>query len=634
MTTEEEFERTEARAVVSSFDERFREQYGEGHLLMACHAAFPIAVTPDMLYQIWANFRAYSDSPTRPNDKFIDRLAVSDVLLWHCWQEVDPDVYELNTDVRACLLDILRQDSRFGEARLQELAQFLYQYTERIIQDQQGSVFREAQRWTAMATLAPAEATAVLANKLKEAADGSVGPDGQKVPNEPEVMRLRNVLEALSGQQEQFKGMLYVSKALKAHYLGYDADIIGEQIEMAKQQRGYGLTMDIKSGEPFLSIPIPVDISLPDKLELPEKPDSSVFILAVGIDDYEGMPLHGCVNDAHLLMDTLSAYSPCPVAYKGLLLNEQATKENVLNELRKILGQAGPEDIVVFTFSGHGQNARQRTSQNTIATYSEKSQILFGDPDEIAFNTITESEFRKLVREVEINDPHVLLITDTHNGSPKWLSLTNSKHIIITAGSDWDTVVETIYEGRPHGALTAALVTALRSNRNQASQTYHSLIRKICQTMQQESRSQTPQLFGTADALKRPFLSTKDHRYVYAWEMRDYLVDKLALSKNSNSNASRDLNSLLLATQNRYSGRKGTYFVRKELDEKQEKSNKETIEKLEQAMTTQNVTEGFSAVCIGRDEGLDQMETQFSQFDDLFILKQTENSAFLSFKSR
>ena len=35
----------------------FCEEYGQAHLYLAYHAALPLALTPDLLYHIWANFQ-------------------------------------------------------------------------------------------------------------------------------------------------------------------------------------------------------------------------------------------------------------------------------------------------------------------------------------------------------------------------------------------------------------------------------------------------------------------------------------------------------------------------------------------------------------------------------------------------
>lgn len=37
--------------------EAFRKRFGEAHLYLAYHAAFPLALTPDLLYRMWANFQ-------------------------------------------------------------------------------------------------------------------------------------------------------------------------------------------------------------------------------------------------------------------------------------------------------------------------------------------------------------------------------------------------------------------------------------------------------------------------------------------------------------------------------------------------------------------------------------------------
>ena len=50
-----------------------------GHLFLAYHAAFPLALTPDLLYNIWAVYRR------DVNDQLLDIpwVAVSDLLLSH-----------------------------------------------------------------------------------------------------------------------------------------------------------------------------------------------------------------------------------------------------------------------------------------------------------------------------------------------------------------------------------------------------------------------------------------------------------------------------------------------------------------------------------------------------------------------
>ena len=53
MAAEKTSEAIEAAELVDFFSDKFSEWYGNGHIVLACHAAFPVSVTVDMLYQVW-----------------------------------------------------------------------------------------------------------------------------------------------------------------------------------------------------------------------------------------------------------------------------------------------------------------------------------------------------------------------------------------------------------------------------------------------------------------------------------------------------------------------------------------------------------------------------------------------------
>ncbi|MGL6283024.1 MAG: hypothetical protein ACRC2J_11505, partial [Microcoleaceae cyanobacterium] len=92
--------------------EAFADKYGQDHLDLAMHLAFPLAITPDLAYQI--------------RNKFCQNIAwvaVSDCLLSYLWHEVDDDLYEIDVTVRQVLLHELGLS--YGEERLRNLARFL-----------------------------------------------------------------------------------------------------------------------------------------------------------------------------------------------------------------------------------------------------------------------------------------------------------------------------------------------------------------------------------------------------------------------------------------------------------------------------------------------------------------------------
>lgn len=80
------------------------------------------------------------------------------------------------------------------------------------------------------------------------------------------------------------------------------------------------------------------------------------YLVAVGICDYSGFPskIHNLrlpVNDAKAIADL---YAKNTNVDYTLLLDKKATSANIKKAIRKVLGQAGEDDIVVFSFSGHG----------------------------------------------------------------------------------------------------------------------------------------------------------------------------------------------------------------------------------------------------------------------------------------
>lgn len=80
------------------------------------------------------------------------------------------------------------------------------------------------------------------------------------------------------------------------------------------------------------------------------------YALLVGIDDYPGTrsDLRGPVRDAQIMRDVLVdrfEFSPENVV---MLTDSDATRENIANGILQHLGQAGPDGVAVFFYSGHG----------------------------------------------------------------------------------------------------------------------------------------------------------------------------------------------------------------------------------------------------------------------------------------
>jgi hypothetical protein len=85
------------------------------------------------------------------------------------------------------------------------------------------------------------------------------------------------------------------------------------------------------------------------------------YALLVGIEDYQGIAnnLNGPVADARLMGRILVeryGFAPANVIY---ITDREATREHVAEAFLRHLGQAGPEGVAVFYYSGHGMQMEE-----------------------------------------------------------------------------------------------------------------------------------------------------------------------------------------------------------------------------------------------------------------------------------
>ncbi len=135
--------------------EGFAKQFGEAHRNLARHAAFPLVLTPDLLYQIWANF-----VPEAP------WTAVAHLLLSRLCRQVGYEMYEMDIADRNLLLRELKE--KFGQEHLDKLGEFLLDYVAQRLTDDDPDTqdLAQAQEWTVLAYTKPNEAARELAEAL------------------------------------------------------------------------------------------------------------------------------------------------------------------------------------------------------------------------------------------------------------------------------------------------------------------------------------------------------------------------------------------------------------------------------------------------------------------------------------
>lgn len=90
----------------------------------------------------------------------------------------------------------------------------------------------------------------------------------------------------------------------------------------------------------------------------------NLYALLVGINEYDRRspipPLKGCVNDIRGMQAYLESRIDKTAFNLHLhtLTNEQATRQAVIDGFRQHLTQAGPTDVVLFYYAGHGAQAK------------------------------------------------------------------------------------------------------------------------------------------------------------------------------------------------------------------------------------------------------------------------------------
>ena len=90
---------------------------------------------------------------------------------------------------------------------------------------------------------------------------------------------------------------------------------------------------------------------------------STIRAVLAGVNEYrrpEIPALRGCVNDVLLVRALLRRWFGLDNSNIRLVVNQRATKDAILHRLREAIQASEPGDLVVFYFSGHGSQIRDR----------------------------------------------------------------------------------------------------------------------------------------------------------------------------------------------------------------------------------------------------------------------------------
>lgn len=261
--------------------------------------------------------------------------------------------------------------------------------------------------------------------------------------------------------------------------------------------------------------------------------------LCIGINDYPGTgnDLNGCVNDVNDWSDLLTQ--------RGFtvkkLLNEKATRNNIIRELKSLLSKTEKGDSVVVQYSGHGsyvpdENGDEPDGKDEcICPYDVISPN--GKP-----NFITDDELFELYS-LRNKDSRLVIISDScHSGSVSRMAPPLSTNgpvrkmrflppsvflpqeelakmggtnfrsfrsasapgryagLLMAGCQDKQVSFDAEFGGKANGAFSFAALQALKKLK--ASATYADWFNEISKKLPSEDYAQTPNLFGSASMKK------------------------------------------------------------------------------------------------------------------------------------
>ncbi len=197
------------------------------------------------------------------------------------------------------------------------------------------------------------------------------------------------------------------------------------------------------------------------------------YMLCVGINNYSGDPklstfktwddreiknLHGCLNDVDTISKLFQKYYQFDKANIVKLLDQQASRNAIMDSLKSMAARCRKGDYFVFFYSGHGstgfENNNQTTAKgyrNTIVPANAKDKNVY-DIDNVEFNALFLNFIKKGVK--------LTVITDCcHSGTNTrgaTLFEADSSREVESAPPHTNTVIENIHTIRLDslGALT------------------------------------------------------------------------------------------------------------------------------------------------------------------------------------
>jgi pimeloyl-ACP methyl ester carboxylesterase len=148
----------------------------------------------------------------------------------------------------------------------------------------------------------------------------------------------------------------------------------------------------------------------------------NLYALLVGIDKYPApVPaLGGCVNDIKAIEELLGkrAVAGNLQPHLKVLLNQEATRQAIIDGFLNYLSQAAKDDVVLFYYSGHGSQERTPPEFWELEPDRLNETLVCYDSRLADGHDLADKEIARLLAHVAANDPQILVVLDCcHSGS-------------------------------------------------------------------------------------------------------------------------------------------------------------------------------------------------------------------------
>ena len=202
--------------------------------------------------------------------------------------------------------------------------------------------------------------------------------------------------------------------------------------------------------------------------------------ICIGINNYPGVfnDLKGCVNDAKDWSALLQGMG----FDVSLMLDSQATAQNVKAALQGLVDVTNAGDIAVFTYSGHGTQVVDKNSDE--ADPYDEAIFLYDD-------SVIDDELRVILQGIHPQATLVVISDSCFSGSvtriageraiPRFvppvvstvgrmarrsflLPEADMPEILVAGCSDSEYSYDAEFDGRPNGAMTALALRVIKQN--------------------------------------------------------------------------------------------------------------------------------------------------------------------------